>query len=341
VCAFANSGGGDIIIGVAEERNSGLPTGYPDPNAPLGVSVPNCEHLLLSYESQVLDCIDERLLIGLRAIPFDDRQIIILRIPNSLGKPHRVFYEGKTYFQARRERQRKELNVREIKELVMKTASQSERAEAIVVAEIEHVEVPEKAPVLVAALLPIFATNFSVDLQDRRIIDLFACLNVRGYDPYRANVRYNLAGLWKEPVRNSSLSLSHRGLLTLQAALPSNFNEMAGAVSFRPVVIDRMIQRLVNGARALYAVTGLGAPALLGISLSSRLNYLPQYSEWEDFDVYKAHNHRFPILTLSELGPGSEPLIKPLYDHIHQVFGQPGSPSFDQEGQWIQQKIES
>src|ERR1039458_3125473 len=130
ICMFANAGGGILLIGINEQRDAdGQPTGMPDPNAELGVELPNPEKLLQAYDARVVANIEERLPLELYPIPVaNNRHVIAIRVPNSMSKPHRVHYQGHAYFPSRRERQRYEMDVREIKEMVMRTASRLEEA---------------------------------------------------------------------------------------------------------------------------------------------------------------------------------------------------------------------
>lgn len=131
ICMFANAGGGVLLIGIAERRDAqGQPTGSPDPDAPLGVNVPNPEMVLQSYDSRVLANIEDRLPLESAAIPVaNGLHVLAIRVPNSTAKPHSVRYQGHVYFPSRRERQRYEMDIREIKETVMRTASRLDQAE--------------------------------------------------------------------------------------------------------------------------------------------------------------------------------------------------------------------
>src|ERR1700722_5107632 len=113
VCMFANAGGGILLIGIDERRDAnGQPTGMPDPNAVLGVDLFNPEQLLQAYDARVIANIQERLPLELYAVPLaSKRHIVAIRMPNSMSKPHRVFYQGRVYLPSRRERQRYEMDI--------------------------------------------------------------------------------------------------------------------------------------------------------------------------------------------------------------------------------------
>src|SRR5262249_284590 len=90
VCMFANAQGGLLLIGIAEKRDEqGHATGVPDPDQPLGVTIPNPTELLQAYDASVAANIEERL--QLETFPIrvgEGRHVLAIRVPNSTAKPH-------------------------------------------------------------------------------------------------------------------------------------------------------------------------------------------------------------------------------------------------------------
>src|SRR5438034_275171 len=132
VCAFANAEGGILLIGVPEVRDpkNSQPTGAPDLSKFEGIESPNPESVLVSYDSRVVSCIEETLSLETRVIKLGNgRYVFAIRVPNSLDKPHCVRREDKRYFPSRRDRHIYYMDVQEIKELVIRTASRQEQAE--------------------------------------------------------------------------------------------------------------------------------------------------------------------------------------------------------------------
>jgi hypothetical protein len=172
ICQFANAGGGIILIGVAEKRDpQGRPTGAPDADAELGIEVQNPDAALLALDARVVAGIDERLMIESFPITIaGGRHVLAIRIPSSLDKPHRVVYRGRTYFPSRRERNRYDMDVREIKEMVMRTASRLEQAEAKLRASFLEMPRQDTLPYLLIVIIPVFYRDFLVDLRSRAVI---------------------------------------------------------------------------------------------------------------------------------------------------------------------------
>jgi predicted HTH transcriptional regulator len=134
ICMFANAEGGVLLIGIPELRDpQGQPTGMPDPDARIGLELQNPEATLQALDARVTAAIEERVELESAAISVGNgAHVLALRIENSTSKPHCVRYQGHVYFPSRRERSRFEMDVREIKELVMRTASQQEKSELLI-----------------------------------------------------------------------------------------------------------------------------------------------------------------------------------------------------------------
>jgi len=333
-CMFANTSGGTLLIGIPELRDAdNKATGLPDPQAVLGVNCANPEQTLLTFESRVVEAIDERLPIELFSIACGhNRCVLAMRVPNSLAKPHRVRYKGHTYFPSRRERHRYELDAREIKDLAMRTASQSDRAETTVRLMIERqVTFELGAPILVASLLPVFFNNFVVDLKKEAVFNALATFPLAGGGSHIPN--HSVDGLIRLGPRNDALSLAHNGLIKLRVPIPSKHLSGGSGVRFYPTAIDVYVRSLVAGAPALFEAASLSAPALLGVSLWTDETYVVAYDETAG-TAFPARNHTFPILPLITLGPSADPQVRNLCDLIHQIFGRSGSPCFTAVGQW-------
>jgi hypothetical protein len=74
----------------------------------------------------------------------------------------------------------------------------------------------------------------------------------------------------------------------------------------------------------------------LGVRLYSSLENQTMYGELD----YNAHQVKpfdriFPAVILDSGGQSVDQEIRPLCDLIHQTFGEPHSPSFDDTGQWV------
>lgn len=196
ICMFANAQGGLLLIGVPEQRDEkGQPTGLPDSAAQIGIEIENPELLLQSYDGRIASCIEERLAVESHAIAVTDgHYVLAFRVPDSIRKPHCVRFDGHIYFPSRRERNLYHMDVREIKDLSMRTASQLERAETLGRKAITPSTALSK-PLLMTALVPVFFREFLVDLKNDAVYQAFARIRLSKYDPPLGLPKFGMEGL--------------------------------------------------------------------------------------------------------------------------------------------------
>lgn len=102
VSSLANAGGGDLVLGIEEERDAqGKPTGVP--KAAHGVPTANATGDILSLENGIRTGIAPRIYsVRTRAIDgFPRGPVIVIRIPQSFNAPHMVTYKTSSRFYGR------------------------------------------------------------------------------------------------------------------------------------------------------------------------------------------------------------------------------------------------
>jgi hypothetical protein len=336
VCSMANSVGGYIFIGISELREDGQATGVPDPDAPMGLDEGNPEQILMEYEARILDCIDERILTESSPIYLSNGSyVLVFRVPNSLSKPHRVSYKGQTYFPARRERQRYHLTATEIKELVMRTASRIEIAEAQLQSALDLNPSNAEAPTLTVAVVPVFTRNFAVDFRIPGTVEALAQLDLTAQgNQVRRVPTHSIEGLVRVGPSRAYVVLGHSGLLRLSVELQSA-GEMRHP-SFVPLHIDYFARGIASGCGSIYASAGLTAPVLFGISLRIPTQCLASYRNqpWEDPVLINPFAMVYPSLVLDSLTDNIDNRIRPICDLVHQSLQEPSSRAFKADGTW-------
>lgn len=343
VCMFANSAGGILLIGVPERRDEGnQPTGAPDPNATLGIELQNPEAVLAAYDARVMEAIEERLPLESASITVGDgRRVLAIRVSNSTRKPHSVRHEGHIYFPARRERQRYHMTVREIKELVMRTASHLEQAEQLL--RVSFREVPlDGQPYLVTGMIPVFSEDFLVDVRTqavRQAVGNFTRAQGTDYE----NPIFTFDGLERHAQSfRHTVRFRRNGLLNASSRLPIVPSE-AGAHApdqhiFHIRAIDVLLRQFVLRAAAVYEAAGIGAPYVLGMMLRTQQTLIGRYGGPNGFpydaDPLPPSDYCFPFMQVDDLA-GVDGIVRPLCDQAHQMFGQEASPNFNTQGAWI------
>ena len=94
VSSFANTAGGDLLLGVSEDK--GVPT------KTVGLTEPNEDGAILRLENAIRDGLEPRIQAELRF--FGDAggpRLLIVRVKRSWLQPHRVIYKGHDKFYAR------------------------------------------------------------------------------------------------------------------------------------------------------------------------------------------------------------------------------------------------
>ena len=338
ICMFANAGGGILLIGVSELRDGNQSTGIPDPNAALGADLLNPEMLLLSYDARVVTNIQERLPVEMFAIPVaNNRHVIAIRVPNSMSKPHRVLYQGRVNFPSRRERHKYEMDVREIKEMVMRTASRLEEAENRLTGSFQGMERQGAISDLLIGVVPVFHQNFIVDVQKPEVLEAVTRFHLGNRNMVQPEFTFD--GLQRQALgQQFSFVRIHRdGLIVAKIQLP--IRVQGGMAQFFPTAIDIFLRSFVEHCSQVYSSAAINGPFLLSMTLRTvgqTQSLYPaagipggeEYGGSINLGVYP-----FPVMEADNLIE-IDRVIRPICDQAHQMFGRRSSPNFDPDGAW-------
>jgi len=340
ICMFANTEGGVLLIGIPELRDpQGQPTGMPDPDARIGLELQNPEATLQALDARVTAAIEERVGLESAAIPVENgAHVLALRIENSTSKPHCVRYQGHVYFPSRRERSRYEMDVREIKELVMRTASQQEKSELLIREALARADGDMRFAYLHISTMPVFYKEFLINLNHpntRAALAAFDALNER---PQAGEITYSFAGLERRSERfDCRVQLQRTGQIMFKRQLPIRDEEPHA--SFYPAALDLQLRYFVLRARELFDMCEINGPYLLSMMVKTPFRLAGRYAgavPGTD-DITRgiaAGDYAFPTMLLDNF-IDVDSLIRPFCDHAHQTFGRSSSPCFDHNGRWI------
>lgn len=126
VTSFANSGGGELIYGISEERVDGKNTGKP--SAIPGMRIENADELIRKYENLIRTSVQPRTFgLQMKFIPLKNgNHVLIVRIPQSLNAPHMVTLEGNQRFYARNSAGKHPMDISEIRSAILANSQLSE-----------------------------------------------------------------------------------------------------------------------------------------------------------------------------------------------------------------------
>lgn len=169
ITSFANSDGGDILFGVAEDGN-GQATSLP------GIAADQIDQEILRIEERVRTSIDLRLpAFDVHPVPLaNGNAVLILRIPASLVGPHRVTYRGISRFHARNSRGKFEMDTTELRAAFAASETLPQQLRALhdrALARAAGTDMPcvlAAAPILVLTVAPISVLRERRDLDIRR-----------------------------------------------------------------------------------------------------------------------------------------------------------------------------
>jgi hypothetical protein len=343
ICMFANAIGGVLIVGITEIRGEdGKPSGVLDPGAELGVESANPENELLSYDSRIVACIQERLVVESHPVKISNgRFVMIFRIPNSLLKPHCVCKDGHVYFISRRDRHKYDMDIREIKEQTMRTASQMERAEVQLNRELNS-HVPVGLPILLMAQVPIYTRDSLVNITNENIKSQIAAFDVFATDdrPNQRDYRdptYGFSGLRRSASRYD-VTLNRNGMLTMKAEFPgSQIDDAKNFWQFELARVDILVRGFAVRANEFYLAAGLDSPSLLGAHILTSMHLRAEWNYGQSHAQISPNEDRRFVFPAIEIGGPSEDVnraVRPICDHIHQSFGLSKSNWFHADDSW-------
>src|SRR5258707_11196562 len=140
VSSFANAAGGDLVYGIADEKDAtGKATGLPA--SADGLTLPNPSDAIARLENVVRDGIDPRIqgIQWQRVDGFSNGPVIVMRIPKSLTGPHMVVFGGMGRFYSRNSTGKYPLDVGEIRSAFMESTAIGDRLRAFRRKRVEHI----------------------------------------------------------------------------------------------------------------------------------------------------------------------------------------------------------
>ncbi|GAI14569.1 unnamed protein product, partial [marine sediment metagenome] len=111
VSSFANASGGNLIYGIYEDRNTGVPKTLE------GLTIENIDREIIRLESMIREGIEPRILgITIKSVNLSNsRTALIIRVPKSWISPHRVSFKGHDKFYSRSTNGKYPLDVAELR----------------------------------------------------------------------------------------------------------------------------------------------------------------------------------------------------------------------------------
>jgi hypothetical protein len=357
VCSFANTAGGDLVYGMTE--NGGMPQDLP------GFETSNIDDEINGLENSIRDGIEPRIW-GVRSFPLRLRSgahALVLRVPRSFSRPHVVTFRGHWRFYARSSAGKYPMDVDEVRRAFVLSESVADRIRAFRAARLSQV-VSGETPVpiegtsrVVLHVVPISAFDSPASVVDldiqrpplsERVLLPISIVNDVDLDefflishPSILRPRYNFDGVFCDtrlgaPVENLEgyAQLFRTGVI--EAVDHHAFFEEEGASLIEGDNLDEGLIKAVDRYFRLLRDLGVESPVFLLLSLVGVRGYRMRQSGMPLRQVDR-DDLLVPEVLIESLEQDLHALqryMRPLLDAVWNSVGAPGSPHYDESGNW-------
>jgi hypothetical protein len=344
VSSFANTSGGDLIYGIAENEKK-LPYKFEN------IDIKNFDEIKLQIDSLIRDGIVPRI-NGIQMKEFkmtEAKLILLIRIPKSWNSPHQVVLKGSNKFYARASNGKYLMDIHDLKSAFLLSDTIAQKIREFIAERVLHIASGDSPlPLLpygkiVLHLVPLSSFNIPPPdiLKFKSIITKIRALNGGSRSP-----RYNLDGLIISSMASiekgcdSYLQLFRNGIIeTVNSELlyPYNENNLQIPVS-DSINYEYSIIEILHEYMEFYKKLDVGLPIFLFLSLIDIKGYKifpPNYrSSFNPPTGINKNVITLPEVTISNLNDDLPHLLKPLFDIIWNSCGLERSLNYVESGKW-------
>lgn len=343
VSSFANTQGGDILIGVDEDK--GVPTGIP------GVAVPDIDKEKLRLEEVIRRGLDPRIDFAIHHVPTPaSTAVLIIRVQESLLFPHRVVYQGRFgEFWARSSAGKYSMDTDELRRAFTLSATIHEQIRAFRrerVAQVTKGETP--IPLLPGGTLILHLVPVA-SFRSRQLFDVatmpdlptrFPPIGASGWD-HRLNLdgHVSYSGGRQDRTSRSYTQFFRNGIVEAVLSdvvrerkeegklLLAGYYERTLTQEFRPVA------RLLNGLRQL----GIQPPiwGFLTITGVKGARIPTDHDFGDENRAIDRDTLMLPEFVIDDLDTDPITFLRPVFDLVWNASGFVRSFNFDQNGKWV------
>lgn len=342
VSSFANTQGGDIVIGVDEDK--GVPTTIP------GVDVPDVDKEVLRLEGVIRGGLEPRVECAIRPVPTPDgRAVLVVRVRDSLLAPHRVVFGNKFgEFWARSSAGKYSMDTDELRRAFTLTDSVYGQIRAFRRGRVEQIAAGETpVPLMANGRLILHLVPVS-SFRSRQLFDVAAMpqlgtlfppmgasgwdhrLNLDGYVSYsggktagacRSYTQFFRNGIVEAVLADVVMQDKDEGKLLL-----ADYYERTLSQEYQP------FRRMMSGLREV----GVQPPVWCFLTVAgvkgARIptdNHFPDEDRTIDRDTIL-----LPECVIDDLAADSTTTLRPMFDLVWNASGFLRSFNFDKSGKW-------
>lgn len=336
VSSFANSGGGDLLYGMKEEK--GLPTGVD------GVESADLDAEVQRLDSIIAAGLDPRIRYEISRVNYQGKVVLVLRVERSWIGPHRVVFKGHDKFYGRNSAGKYSLDIDQLRAAFVYPTTVTEKIRAFrtdrVIA-VSNNETPiclPELPKIVLHVIPFesFASPFQCNLLPLyRNPALFRPMGNTSWDR-----RMNIDGLvlftggnpcsgYTQVYRNGVIEA-----VDCRLAREHNGSFFIATSAYEKAILDY----LPHCFQALGHL-GCSPPTIVALSLTNArgLQIFDQLQMLGTVPIDR-DTLTLPETVVSDFQANAGSILKPMFDIVWNACGLERSNNFDAEGNWVQHR---
>lgn len=339
ISSFANTDGGDLIIGI--DSKEGLPTNV------VGLDVQNIDDTKLQILNLVRDGISPRVDVDIHPLKVtDSKTVLVLRVKTSLDQPHCVTFAGVHRFYRRNSAGKYLMDVTEIRAAFLRSADLVDRLKSFRRDRVYAIKTGD-TPCSFANLqtwlslhvvpLTAMSSDFKISGSDLKHLQdggetLFQPLWAHGYS-HRINLDGVVAYVRDDAgVSDSYVQLYRSGILE---AVCAGLLDHSGVKRIATVAVEQEVMAGVTRYLALLKQLGFSAPILVYFSLVGIEGYsLATSRSFRKLDPIRQADLLFPEVVFEDFSQDVPQTMRPLFDMMWNAGGIFKSYNFDKDGKY-------
>ena len=334
VSSFANASGGDLIYGISQDRNTGAPKSLD------GLSIPNIDQEITRLENIIRDGIRPRIpSITQTPITLSNTNNIalIIRVPRSWNKPHRVVFKNDGKFHARNSNGKYLLDVGELRIMFNLSETLAEKIRNFREGRISTIVANEGPvplvdnPKILLHLIPLdsFTPGQRCNLDNARNLAMrMRPMHVSGYD-----YRYNLDGFLTYSYREDAGSHSYVQLFRNGIIEAVDGATIGPQKSLPSVAFVNQLTESLEAYLDLMSSLAVETPIFLFLSLLDvRGCVMAVGGPFRERNAIDRDMLLLPEVIIENYDMPVDDILRPCFDSIWNACGFPRCPNYDETG---------
>lgn len=342
VSALANTSGGDLLYGIAEENGCA--------SAITGIAAENLDSEILRLGNILSSGLEPRIRYSHLLLPCPEGAVLLFRVEKSWNAPHRVIFKAYDKFFARTATGKYPLDVQQLRRAFLENSTVAERIRSFRADRLASI-IAGSTPVpmvrgskLVVHLVPFdaFYSEPQFDMRGQLPVNLFRPLTESALRDRLTFEGKMVVDVSRDGLSPSYLHFYRNGVVEIVDAsiLNHSMPSHPGLRYIPSLGVERLIVTGVDRGLRLMRHVGATAPVAVSFTLTDVKDMILITSDnWELFERHPILNTHlfFPDAVFAELTDRIGPLLRPLIDLLWNAGGFDESANFDAVGNWRKQ----